>query len=159
MKVLSRLMAAAVLMVAAACASTGSGVQRLNWDLGLATTSDAQSIPNQILTRHLYRIERASGPPAIMIQTYWRDRTLFDDERAAGFSEARTRFIVEARPRMRNPEGGSELLTVSMRAENMGRLATGGEWMTMAPTPEFREYSGTIAADIKAELENRTRIR
>ncbi|CAN5659198.1 hypothetical protein BH23GEM10_BH23GEM10_10950 [soil metagenome] len=94
-----------------------------------------------------------------MIQTYWRDCTLFDDERAAGYSAARTRLIGEARPRMRNPEGGSELLTLSMRAENMGRLATGGEWMTMPATPEFREYTGTIASGIKAELDNRTRIR
>jgi hypothetical protein len=155
-----RWMMAAVLLVGTACASGGSGGSTtLSYDVGLATDIDVQEVPLRVFERELYRMERRVGPPSIMLQTFWRDRPVFDDEREAGFVEARTRFILEARPRVRSAEGGPELYTARVRAENMGRLATGGDWMRMPPTPEFREYAGGIAAAIKEDLENRTRIR
>lgn len=144
----------ALVVLGVGCAAGGSGSNRgLSWDLGIATPRDAMDKSVQVLRNYQYDVERDSGPPNIYIITRWRERTPFDDEQAAGIEAVQTRFIVEARPRTRNPEG-QDMYTVRIRAENMVRMSReSGDWSTEGPvSSEFRAYAGRIADDIRSSL-------
>lgn len=129
----------------------------LSWDAGIATQRDAQDKPIRVLQNHLYEIERQEQPPNIMILTRWKQRLPFDDEREEGVEMAQTRFIVEARPRQRNPDG-TDIYTVRVRVENQVRMFAGGDWVARRPSREFRSYAAGVAGDIRAELQTGIRI-
>lgn len=144
----------AFVLLLAGCASAGAGGSRgMTWDLGVATPRDAMDKSVQVLRNYQYDIERQDGPPNIYITTRWRQRIPFEDEQEAGIEMAQTRFVVEARPRTRNPEG-QDMYTVRIRAENMVQMTRdAGDWESEGPvTTEFRAYASTIADDIRSSL-------
>jgi hypothetical protein len=153
------LVMAMVLPFGPGCASGGGLADRaeLSWDAGLATPRDAQEKPVRILRNHQYDMEREEPPPNIYILTRWKQRLPFDDEAASGVEMAQTRFIIEARPRQRNPDG-QDLYTVRVRVENQVRTGPSADWTVSPPSDEFRTYANGIAGDIRADLEAGIRV-
>lgn len=142
-----------------ACASGGRNV--LSWDLGQSTSIDAQEEALRIFRQHRYEIERHEEPPSIYIITRWRLRTPFPDEEEMGVVEARTRFILEARPRSRTMVGTSDRedpYSVRLRAVNEGRVAGGPGFTIIDTTPEFKEYADGLADELKTVLEMGIRV-
>jgi len=129
------------------------------WDAGLATAFDAMDKPVRVLRNHLYDMERQDGPPNIYLLTRWHQRRPLADEAALGAELAHTRFIVEGRPRQRNPETGDDLYTVRVRVENQLQMQGETDWVRVEPTADFRAYAAHIADLIREELEMGVRIR
>ena len=152
---------ASLLLLLAGCASgAGPGLEGgLVWEAGLATSRDAMEKPVRVLRNHFYDMERQDGPPNMYLLTRWHQRQPLEDEAALGAEMAQTRFIVEARPRQRNPETGDDLFTVRVRVENLLRMQGESDWVRWEPTPEFRAYASHIADLIREELEIGVRIR
>lgn len=158
---------AAVLVVATgawACATSGGGQGTMSWDMGLSTATDAQQKALQIFQQYHYEIERHEEPPSIYIITRWRSRTPFQDERRMGVVEARTRFVLEARPRSRSLESDPsrdhpDPYSVRLRTENEGRIQGEPDFTLIETTPEFREYADRLAGDLKTVLAMGIRIR
>jgi hypothetical protein len=148
-----------LVILLAGCSARAGGVAAAtrSFDLGLATQLDVQDKPVRVLRLNAYEAERVVGPPNVLVQTRWVARTPFADEQAHGITDARTRFIMEARPRQRNPEGGVTLYTARLRVENMGRTGE-SDWVPLEPTPQFQAYAERIAAAVREELEAGIRI-
>lgn len=146
-----------ILIVLPACAGGGGGGASVSWDGGIATATDAVEAPQKILRDNQYQMERTQGPPNVYLLTRWRSRTPLADEAELGITDARTRFIVEARPRSRNPSG-ADLYTVRIRVENEGRGSGESDYASLEITPDFREYATRIANAIRDEIEMGTRV-
>ncbi|TVP53645.1 MAG: hypothetical protein EA351_14795 [Gemmatimonadales bacterium] len=146
-----------ILVVLPGCGGAGGGGGSVSWDGGIATASDAVEAPQKILLDNQYQMERTQGPPNIYLLTRWRSRSPLPAEAELGIAEVRTRFIVEARPRSRNPSG-ADLYTVRIRAENEGRMSGESDYAPVEITSDFREYAGRIANAIRDEIEMGTRV-
>lgn len=154
---LGRITALAALgLLGTGCASAG-GQGALSFDIGQAYGEYAfNSAMEVIADREGYAIEREQGPPRILIQTEWRDRSLFEDEEEQGVDQARTRLTVEARPRRRDEQTGDHLYRVSLRAETEVRAGGDGEWRGLA-TDDFRAYASEVASELSSYLDMRHR--
>ncbi len=143
--------ALALVFLLPACGGGGSGVA-VSTQLGLATQSASQEVPEQVLRREGYRIERSDGPPNVQVRTEWRYRSPLPDEGELGVTEVRTRIIVEGRQR------GSDiqqiaLFNMRMRVQNEGRSESGGDFTNLDATEDFTDYVGAIAQEIRDRYE------
>jgi hypothetical protein len=141
-----------VLVVLTGCASAGASASAdVSQQLGTSTRSEAAAKTRVILQRHQYVLQREEGVSGretnMYLETQWRPRTAFDDERALGAEAAETRIIVRARPRVRD----GDVYTVAMTVENRVRMADGA-WVTPQATREFTAYARNIADDLRREL-------
>lgn len=148
MKMRVGLAAAAFVMLSAGCASGGRS--DLSWNLGQSSPGDVTTKSVEVFRQRRFEIDRTEDPPNLMVMTRWRDRLPLEDEREFGVTEARTRFILEARPRSRT--GADIMFNVRLRAENQGRLVGGGDYQLIPTTPEFKAYADEIAAELRAVL-------
>lgn len=152
------LLSAAALLLGSTIACAGSGsLGSASWDGGIATETDALQAPQKILRDNQYVIERTQGSPDILVLTRWHFRSPLPEEEALGLVETRTRFIVEGRPRTRNPSG-TDLFSIRIRVENEGRASTSGNWVPIEMTSDFRDYARRIATAISDEIEMGTRV-
>ena len=126
----------------------------------LGTTSSAQlekSVEGVLLRKYQYQYERSTYTAEdIYIETRWRDEVALDDERAAGFSFARTRIIITARPRNRTP-GTSQTVAVTFRAECLLR-GPAGDWIRAPITAARKARLREISVELKNELTTGLRV-
>jgi hypothetical protein len=143
---------AVVAVVATGCASGGggSGEVRLDRNVGSATLNDLRERANRVVRIHQFEIEREDDEGMYYLETRWRDRTLFDDERALGIQSAQSRVVVRGNPR--SPTAQGQFYSVNIIVENRVSLGI-GEWREQVLTDEFRGWANRIIEDLRRELD------
>lgn len=140
-----------VLAVLASCATServSENTYRAN--LGTATETDIVSTVPRILDRNNFTVYRQEVTmDGVYIETEWKERDLFDDERSEGIIEARSRIIINARPRTAQ---ATSLQRVSMEVQNHVRFAEDGDWDRTIITEQTNEYFREVERSIRTEL-------
>lgn len=139
------------------CGSQSADVSRsrastFSADLGTATAYDFKDKTGRMLDRYqfqLFRFEETAD--IIYMETDWKARYPFEDELEEGIAEARTRLIIQARPRTRNP-AGSDLHTVRLVAENRVRFQDSGEWQRIPMSKQLISYFKRFADELQTEF-------
>ena len=95
-----------ILMLQVGCSGASSSTSSSNtFRESLGTTPQAQlqkSVEEVILRKYQYQFERTNySTEDVYLETRWRDQAALEDEQAEGYSFARTRIIITARPRNR----------------------------------------------------------
>ncbi len=126
----------------------------------LGSTSAAQlrkSLGDIVQRKYQYQLERETySPEDIYVETRWRDDSALADEREQGFSFARTRLIITARPRNRTPGMGATV-SVTFRAECMLRGAA-GDWIEAPMTAARKTKLKEISIELKTEMTTGIRV-
>jgi hypothetical protein len=153
-------------VLATACSSSSVPELETVYEAEIGRASHTQileSVP-RILNRYAYEIERLEDHQSTLyLQTRWEVREPFGDEVVAGYSQANTRILIEARAitsSRGDPSGAIQVTAVwrvRLRAENRLRRPLGSEWEEPKLSPMFREYMDKIARDLKTEFESRFR--
>ncbi len=152
MKASRGFMMAMVAMIVAGCASGGGGGSdaRVDRNLGSATLSDLMERSHRVIRLHQFEVEREEEEGMYYLETRWRDRTLFDDERALGIQAAQTRVVIRGNPR--SPTAQGQFYSVNILVENRVSLGS-GEWRQEVLTDEFRGWANRIVEDLRRELD------
>jgi hypothetical protein len=148
------LLAIIILSIAlAGCASSDTvREQTYRSNLGTATDTDIQRIVPNILSRYNFTIYRDEITlDGIYYETEWKDRDLFDDERALGVTEARSRIYVTARPRTAQ---ASSLHRVDFEVQNQVMIEGEEDWNRETITDEAETYFSEIARTLRVEFES-----
>ena len=146
--------AASLLLVACATGGGGGNVQMLSSvtvDIGVATSSDLNAQGNDVLRRRQFLVQQTMGPPAILIESEWRQRIPFEDEAAQGVTEAQSRIIIRGRERI-SPTSRA-LFQVSFRMESQVKTADSQEWIELPATEELRDWAREIARELQLALQ------
>ena len=97
----------------------------------VATVEDA------LLVRYGYRIERSeTALEDVRLESSWKFGVVTAEEAALGFTDARTRIIVTARPRSRGATVEQMSYVPRFVAELSGRRGDMVDWIDMPLTPE-----------------------
>ena len=104
------------------------------------------------LRRIGYDLEVENGPPAILLQTFWRSRLPTDEERGAGVTEARTRLRITGRERQLTE--ASAVYVPTVRFEHHVRLGAGQPWQEIPATSDFLEWARTTARELELDLQS-----
>jgi hypothetical protein len=139
-----------VLPLLAACASGGGGDAVFRAEVGMSTATQSMTIGERIFSQFQYTVSRTEEPPNLRMETEWRLRPPFDDERALGIVEAESRLVLMGRQRLETELGSQFAMTVMV--ENRVRVGTDGEWMDTRNTPQFRAYARSIAERLEQEF-------
>lgn len=136
-----------------ACATTGgAGSSLFRREIGDASFRDAYELSLRIVHRHHYEVSsQDTAYPQIRIDTNWRERTPFDDERALGVNRAESRLVITGRARGQSELGPS--YKINLIAENRVRLVGSTDWNESTNTAMFRQYADSIVQDFKRELD------
>ncbi len=133
-------------------ATGGSGSNTYRTSFAATTGETIVRVANEaLLTRYGYRFQReVATSEDILYETEWKDQAALRDEQAQGYSFARTRITITARPRNR----ASGVATFSSRfvAETELRSQGGIDWVKMPMTEMREEYIKEIADYFKNEL-------
>jgi len=119
-------------------------------NVGTATSYDVRDKTQRLIYKHHYVVFRAEeSQDMIYFETEWKDRAPFQDEEEGGILEARTRFILEARPRIRaEVAGSSDLNNVRLIFENLVLRESSPEWIYLPMTAMCKSYVRRIADDL-----------
>ncbi|NIR79554.1 MAG: hypothetical protein GWM92_12675 [Gemmatimonadetes bacterium] len=157
------LLAAAVLLVSAACASGSGSLNQSSVEstIGRATFRDVVVELPDIVGENGFSIRRTRRTArTVSFETSWRARAPFEDEADQGADRARTRLFLVAR------KGGGNTYTLRVRADNQVRgvadatgLAPGAAWSTIPATPMYRDYVRELFMQIKLQVDAGVRIR
>ncbi len=153
MKMKILLLAITILSIAiAGCASSDTvREQTYRSNLGTATDTDIQRIVPNILSRYNFTIYRDDITlDGIYFETEWKERDLFDDEKALGATEARSRIYVTARPRTAQ---ASSLHRVNFEVQNEILIEGEEGWNRETITEEAEEYFSEIARTLRVEFD------
>ncbi|TVP48455.1 MAG: hypothetical protein EA350_03320 [Gemmatimonadales bacterium] len=136
------------------CASGGagtSGSSHFARGLGVATAADLNEHGNRFMALHSFELERDEGPPSIVMESRWRERNLFPDERLLGIEVAEIRATIRARPRS-GTSGMGEVYSVDLIVEQRVRVPGESEWNTEISTAQAEELATTMAEDLRRNL-------
>lgn len=132
-------------------ASAGSNIYRT--DLGtssrvhLTTTTD-----EALLNRYGYRYQRrVDTTEDIRFETEWKALSVTEDERAQGYTQARTQITITARPRSRSG-GAARTYSARFVAETQLQKLGSTVWEEVPLTPEREEYIREIADFLETEF-------
>lgn len=131
---------------------SGSRTSTYSADLGTATAYDFRDKTGRLLARYqfsVYRFEETTD--LIYLETEWKNRYPFDDEIDQGIVEARTRLIIQARPRIQTPTG-SDLNTVKLVAENLVRFQNSAQWQRVPMSKQLRAYLKRFVDELQTEF-------
>ena len=149
--VLGALLAACSGAGAAADDDRGSNIYRT--DLGTSSRAHlTRTADEALLNRYGYRFERrVDTVEDIRFETEWKALSVTEDERAQGYTQARTRITITARPRSRS---GGAARTYSARFVATTQLQKLGStiWEEVPLTPEREEYIREIADYLETEF-------
>ena len=110
-----------------------------------------QVIDDIVGRKNQYEFERrVDTMEDVYVETQWQDHSPLEDERAQGYSFARTRIIITARPRNRSP-GNLQSFSVTFRAECLVRTET-GDWVVVPMTAMRKSHLRGIADEVKADI-------
>lgn len=131
-----------------------TGYRDITLSAGGAPAHDVYVKTARILNRHMYEtVRQEESSQMLYFETRWRYREPFEDEQAQGITAARTRLMVQARPRLAAvAAGGSNLYRVQIVAENMVRLADSQEWVRIPNSKMYTTYIRQIARDLEIEF-------
>jgi hypothetical protein len=146
---------AAVATTYAACASGSGGGDpstraSFNRSIGSASRADAVERVNKVLHEYHYEVEHQGLEPNLIIETRWRQRTPFADEKELGVTTAENRITVTGRPRQTSDLGA--LYQLDMTIDNRVRLLGSGEWVETSATPMYRAYADSLTKAMQREL-------
>lgn len=118
--------------------------------IGTSTRSNVQNTVPQILTsQYGYRFDRTIDRSGYMRYfTTWKQHSLFQDEREKGFTDARSRIEVTARPRDR----AAGTYTVDFKVEYRVQKENTAEWVAAEIPPRRQEYIDGIYQDLADDL-------
>ena len=147
----------------AGCSGTnagGSGGQDGVYRENLGT-ADRQTLVvdtrDALLTRYGFRLEReVASSEDIRFETEWKEESSLEDERTAGYTHARTRILITARPRNRSTSG-AQSYAVRYRVDNEVRQLGSDVWEKAPLSPMRLDYIKRIASFLKSEY--RTALR
>ncbi|MBO6575389.1 MAG: hypothetical protein JJ896_08240 [Rhodothermales bacterium] len=140
-------------VVLAGCASsgnTGARQSQVRANLGTAARSTLVNETVQILTsRYGYNMLRTVMDTEDMrFETDWKQESALADEKDQGYTHARTKITVTARPRNRSTSG-SQNLAVNFVAETQV-LPFGNEvWISIEPTDERKDALRQISTYLR----------
>jgi len=145
-----------VALLQAGCAGT-AGKERMSQvvytaDLGIATSFDFRDKTERFLSKYQYQIQRYEEfGDRLYIETIWKDRIPFEDEQELGIVEARSRFILQAVPRVRTG-AGTKLNRVQFTGQNQLRFQGSDVWAAGPLTKMSRAYFSKCADDLRTEF-------
>jgi hypothetical protein len=90
--------------------------------------------------------------PSIRIETHWKTRPPFEDERQLGITAAESRVIITGRIRGETTLGS--VYNLRMIVENRVRPAGRSEWNESTNTTAFREHADAIVQEFRQEMLN-----
>ncbi|RMD86461.1 MAG: hypothetical protein D6813_14900 [Calditrichaeota bacterium] len=145
-----------ILLVIWSCAGTSSGTKNIKSNytvnVGVATLDDIQKIYTKVFTKYLYQLEREEEfGSRLYVETQWKDRKPFEDEKAAGVVAVRSRIILQTRPRIKSGVSYN-LHQVQFIAENLVKYHLDENWHPAPLTKMCRDYFKKIANDFKLDL-------
>ena len=140
-----------VFAVLASCATSDRVSENtFRANLGTATETDIVSTVPRILDRNNFVVYRQEVTmDGVYIETEWKERDLFDDERSEGIVEARSRIFINARPRTAQ---ATSLQRVSMEIENHVLFEDSEDWDRSIITDQTNEYFREVERSIRTEL-------
>ena len=152
---IAMLMSLSLLVLLTGCSGAGSSAGTSNsMRESLGTTSRTQlrtTLEEIVLRKFQYQIERdVDTAEDIYFESRWRDESALQDEKAAGYTFARTRITITARPRNRTP-GTAATYSVVFRAECMVRTLA-GDWMEVPITAMRKARLKEISDEMKTEM-------
>lgn len=148
------LVGGAILMLGACGGGGGIGSSSgYSANLGAFEPDKVAADARDYLRRLGYDVEVDNGPPAILIQTFWRSQLPTESEAAAGVSEGRTRIRILGRQRLGMTEA-TELFVVTFAVEHQVRMGPGGAWQEMPAASEFLEWARTSGRELRLQLES-----
>lgn len=148
------------LLVGCSGSNTSGGGQEGIYRESLGT-ADRQTLVNDtrdaLLNRYGFLLEReVTSSEDIRFETDWKEESSLEDERAAGYTHARTRITITARPRNRSTSG-AQSYAVRYRVDNEMRKLGMDVWEQVPMTPMRLDYVKRIASYLKSEY--RTALR
>ena len=128
---------------------------QVQMDAGRATRPDIMEKVARILDQQGYEVqERRDTGNVIQYMTSWTTRAPFEDEAMGGAFECRTRVTFEAR------KGAGDTFAISLKGENtIQRASFLDEWVSLPPTPMFRDHIREVADAIAIEVDVGVRTR
>lgn len=152
MRFLSRGVVFLALVVAPlGCATSGGGSDSVfRSELGVATEADALMVSERVFNQFQYTLARVDDPPNFRMETEWRMRDPFPDERSQGIVEAETRLVVVGRQRLETQLGSQ--FSLMLMVENRVRAGSTGEWLDTRNSPDFRAYARSIAERMETDF-------
>jgi hypothetical protein len=147
----------ASILVCWACASGGAAggdasraaFQR---NLGTASAPDAMERVARVLRLFQFDILREDATPdLITIETHWRKRVPFDDERVLGITGAENRVIVTGRIRTTSNFGA--VYNLAMSIDNRVTLGESPEWVETSATDMYRAFADSLTINLQRELQ------
>lgn len=139
-------------LMVSACASTGNtarqGVIRAN--LGTAPRNVLISETLDALTSRygFLMLRQVIDTEDIRFETDWKAESSLPDERAAGYTHARTKITVTARPRNRS-NSGAQNLAVTFLAETQVQAFGMDVWESPPPSDDREEFIDEIATHLR----------
>jgi hypothetical protein len=146
----------ALLALVGACASSGGGGSGTGGahfarGIGVATATDLREQASRFMALHSFELYRDDGPPSIYIESRWRERNVFPDERLLGIDTAEIRATIRARPRS-GTSGMGEVYNVDLIIEQRVRVPGEEEWNTDIITEQAEELAVSMAEDLRRNL-------
>lgn len=151
-----RMFATCVVAVAAAACGGGGGAgsaSGFSQNLGAFEPDQLLSESQDYIRRLSYEVEVNNGPPAILLQTFWRSLLPTDSEREAGVTEVRNRIRILGRQRLGMTEA-SEFYVTTFQVERQIRMGNGAAWQERPAAPEFLDWARTSARELQLQLES-----
>ncbi|MEE9232747.1 MAG: hypothetical protein V3U07_04780 [Nitrospirales bacterium] len=138
------------------CAGSSSGEKPGDYSytatIGPVTAYDYQDKTRLSLNKYQYQIERNEDyGNRKYLETMWKYRTPFEDERQLGVVRAKTRIILHVTPRMRSVAGRT-LHRVQFIGENLVQFMGVELWQTAPLTDMCKEYFKRWANELKTEF-------
>jgi hypothetical protein len=145
-----------LLLLINSCAGVGGRTTHTyRSNIGTAWFDDVgMKVPPLLENRLGYEIfNRSEDTKLLAYQTDWNSRRPFDDERALGAIDARTRLRIEIRAR-----GQASLIdqtarrgSVTLVVENSIKIDE-NEWIAVEPTASMQQYIDEIERELRREL-------
>ncbi|MFT4604052.1 MAG: hypothetical protein ACI9W4_000772 [Rhodothermales bacterium] len=147
-------------LLLAACASSGNTARQglIRANLGTAARNVLLSeTVDALTTRYGFLMLRAVVDTEDMrFETDWRQETALSDEQELGFTHARTKITITARPRNRS-SSGAQNLAVSFQAETQV-LPFGNEvWVSPSPTDMRKDAVDQISSFLRRSYQTALR--
>jgi len=134
-------------------ANTGGGNEStFRQNLGTADrTTLVQETREALLTRYGFHLEReVTSTEDVRFETEWKEESALEDERTEGYTHARTRIVVTARPRNRSTSG-AQSYAVRFVAETEVQPLGSDVWQLAPMTPMRLDYIRQISNHLRTE--------
>ncbi len=151
-KILPILLVSFVLSCAGSSSGEKPGDYSYTANIGPVTAYDYQDKTRLSLNKFQYQIERSEDyGNRKYLETMWKYRTPFEDERQLGAVRAKTRIILHVTPRVRSVAGRT-LHRVQFIGENLVQFMGVELWQKAPLTDMCKEYFKRWANELKTEF-------